>query len=121
MEKPKRDSSTIVRVTRIRHKAKPHQFLGGVDPAMDRANRAWNTEQFRLIQDQEYEREFGFDRYWGAKMREQRQGKPTNNYPSPQQNTRSLEEIIQWWKLNNPYMTEGRVTAPLSDTAELEV
>jgi len=104
MDQPK--SNLPFKVTRrIVRKAK--KAVVGIDPSIDRANKAWDTYQFGLIQDKQYEAEFGFDRYWGAKMRFERAGSRTNNYPSPQQKSRSLEEIIAWWSINNPYMVMG--------------
>ena len=117
MEKPRRDSSTIVRVTKVRVKAQPHQFLGGVDPQIEAANKRHNTSEYNKIRSIDDD----FEQIWNDRMKAQKaagvRGEEISNLPNPQQ-TRSLEEIIHWWKSNNPYMTEGRVTAPLSDTLE---
>jgi hypothetical protein len=102
MSETNRDELPFVVTLKIVRKAR--KASQSIDPSIDRANKAWNTAQFGMIQDRQYEAEFGFDKYWGEKMRQQRAGERMNNYPSPQQKTRSLEEIIYWWKSNNPYM-----------------
>jgi hypothetical protein len=117
MSQANKDELPFKVTRRINRKAK--RAVANIDPAIDRANKAWNNSQYGLIQDRAYESEFGFDRYWGAKMRQQRNGQRTNNYPSPQQRSRSLEEIIEWWKSNNPYMNgTGLENQPLPTNIE---
>jgi hypothetical protein len=117
MSQANKDELPFKVTRRIVRKAK--RAVANIDPFADRANKSWNTSQYGLIQDRAFESEFGFDRYWGEKMRQQRNGQRTNNYPSPQQRTRSLEEIINWWQSNNPYMNgTGLVFQPLPTKLE---
>jgi hypothetical protein len=68
------------------------------DPAIERANRVWNTLEYKRIQSDDNQR---FVQYWSAKMRDQTGRKSVAPILRPQ--SKPLSYYLDWWKENNPH------------------
>ena len=112
-------SSRSVNNKKWRKKAQPHQFLRQLDPRVEGANSWQNNTEYAKIQSPD---EDDWLKNWNAKMKAQKaagvKSDVISNTPNPQR-TRSLEEIIDWWKSNNPYMNgSGLSNQPLPTNLE---